>query len=398
MKKREMRYNWEKYNWGIYCIIIAIAVFLILYCAYPNTDQDNARYILSAISQGLAAILALVFTITLVVAQMTRRYTAMDKIIFRLETILLMIVFGIGVVTPLLVLKFGLCRLGISLSIALAFFCVFSLLPFLKGVNGVLKYDIGIVNLNEEIMEAIELGYEPRAINKIKELNDMGKDAVKEFREDAVRKILNQLSGIGKKSAEKRFEYATSLVVGGLREIGIGCIENGFDGMTPETPEKAVTGLKDIGVAAAKNGSENLSKIVRVADGLKDVGVKAAENRRVRTTINAVRGLKDVCMEIKPKELNDIRNKEDIIKNKNDREIAMSAKYTKIIAVDNIWCLGAFVTEYMPDRIDLVIENLKEIKEEIGRDLLMPYEKDFIKDHPNLKSALEKFKRRYTER
>ena len=397
-KRSERRYKWKKYDWWIYCVIIAIAIFLILYYCYPDTEQDNARYILSAISQGLAAILALVFTITLVVSQMTRRYTAMDKIIFRLETILLMIVFGIGVVTPLLVLKFGFWRHGINLSIALAFFCVFSLLPFLKGVNGVLKYDIGIVNLNEEITEAIELGYKPR-ISKIRELKEIGESAIKESREDDVKKILNQLSGIGKKSAEKRFEYATSLVVGGLREIGIGCIENGFDGMIPETSEIAVMGLKDIGVAAAKNGSEDLSEIVRVAiDGLKDVGVKAAENRRVRTTINAVRGLKDVCMEIKPKELKDIRNKEDIIKNKKDREIAMLAKYTKIIAVDNVWCLGAFVTEYMPDRIDFVIENLKEIKEEIGRDLLMTYEKDFIKDHPNLKSALEEFKRRYTER
>ena len=378
---------------------MTLAVFSVLYFVHPNECPDNARYILSAISQGLAAILALVFTITLVVAQMTRRYTAMDKIILRRETIFLMIVFGFGIIAPLLVLEFGFWRWGVILSIVIASFCVFSLLPFLLGVNsGVLKYDSWVENLNEEIMEAIELGYEPRAINKIRELNEIGKDAVGEFREDAVRKILIQLSGIGKKSAEKRFEYATSLVVGGLREIGIGCIENGFDGMIPETSEIAVMGLKDIGVAAAKNGSEDLSEIVRVAiDGLKDVGVKAAENRRVRTTINAVRGLKDVCMEIKPKELKDIRNKEDIIKNKKDREIAMLAKYTKIIAVDNVWCLGAFVTEYMPDRIDFVIETLKEIKEEIGRDLLMKYEKDFIKDHPNLKSALEEFKRRYKE-
>ena len=386
-----MKNKWIKCKYWIYCLIPTLVVFSILYYFHPDECPDNARYILSAISQGLAAILALVFTITLVVTQMTRRYTAMDKIVFRPETISLMIVFGIGIIAPLLVLYFGFWGPGVILSIVIASFCVFSLLPFLIGVNSVLKYDIGIVNLNEEITEAIESGYEPRAKNKIKELSDMGKDAV--------RKILIQLSGIGKKSAEKRFEYATSLVVGGLREIGIGCIENGFDGMIPETSEIAVMGLKDIGVAAAKNGSEDLLEIVRVAiDGLKDVGVKAAENRRVRTTINAVRGLKDVCMEIKPKELKDIRNKGDIIKNKKDREIAMLAKYTKIIAVDNVWCLGAFVTEYMPGRIDFVIENLKEIKEEIGRDLLMTYEKDFIKDHPNLKSALEEFKRRYTER
>ena len=156
MKKREMRYKWEKYKWWIYCVIIAIAVFLILYYCYPDTEQENARYILSAISQGLAAILALVFTITLVVAQMTRRYTAMDKIIFRHETIFLMIIFGLGVVTPLLVLKTELWRFGVNLSIAFTVFCVFSLIPFLKGVNWVLKYEFGVNALYREIMVAIE--------------------------------------------------------------------------------------------------------------------------------------------------------------------------------------------------------------------------------------------------
>ena len=404
-KKSEMRYKLEKYKWWI-LFIITLAVFSILSIsdyANPNECPENARYILSAISQGLAAILALVFTITLVVSQMTRRYTAMDKFIFRrkTKTIILMIIFGTGVVTPLLVLKLGFWRYGVNLSIVIAFFCVFSLIPFLKGVNDVLKYDIGIGNLDEEILEAIELGYEPRAINKIRELNEIGESAVREFRKDAVKDILIQLSGIGKKSAGKRFEDATSLVVRGLREIGIGSIKND---MFPEIDEIreiqeiAVMGLKDIGVEAAKNRSEELSGVVRGAiDGLKDIGTKAAENGFVRTTINAVRGLKDVCMEIKPEELKNIRNKEDIIKNKKDIEIAMLAKYDKYIAVNGVWCLGAFVTEYIPDLVDFVIENLKEMEGVIGRDLLMEYEKGCIMDYPNLKSALEEFKRRYNE-
>ena len=400
-KKSEMRYKWEKckrwilckwgkYNRWIICIIITLAVFSILYHVHPEEYPENARYILSAISQGLAAILALVFTITLVVAQMTRRYTAMDKIIFRRETIFLMTVFGIGIIAPLLVLEFGFWRWGVNLSISFAVFCVFSLLPFLKGVNSVLKYDIGIVNLNEEIMEAIESGYESKANNKIMELNEIGRGAVKEFREDAVRNILIQLSGIGKKSAGKRFEDATSLVIRGLREIGIGSIENGFDDMFPETAEISVMGLKNSGVEAAKVDQRGLLEVAGEAiDGIKVIGTKAAEDGFVRTTINAVRGLKDVFMEIKPKEL------KDILKNKKDIEIAMLAKYAKIIAVNNVWCLGAFVTEYMPDQIDVVIENLKKIEVEIGRDLLMKYEKGCISDHPNLKSALEEFKRRY---
>ena len=459
---------------------MALAVFSLLSIvdyANPNECPENARYILSAISQGLAAILALVFTITLVVSQMTRRYTAMDKIIFRRGTIFLMLVFGTGIILPLFALKFGWFCVGINSSIALAGFCVFSLLPFLKDINSVLKYDIGIANLDEEIMEAIELGYEPKAKNKIMELNKIGKDAVGEFRKDAVRNILNPLSGIGKKSAGKRFEDATSLVVRGLREIGIGSIK---DDMFPEIDEIteiteiAVMGLKDIGVEAAKNRSEELSGVVQEAiDGLKDIGTKAAENRFVRTTINAVRGLKDVFMEL--------RDSTELI-DKKDKLTVLINKHGKYNAVNGVWCLGAFVTEYIPERVDFVIQNLKEIeylfswdnvpgtdserllrflrddldigwaenaeisksddgktiriyKDENSAEMMidekkekatleisdgkthnlkvkkedeklniyevMKYEKgcikDYIKDYPNLKSALEKFKKRYNE-
>ncbi|MBE9594512.1 MAG: hypothetical protein IMF19_13660 [Proteobacteria bacterium] len=90
------------------------------------------------------------------------------------------------------------------MSIVTASFCVFSLIPFLKGVNDVLKYDIGIGNLNEEIMEAIELGYEPKAKHKIMELNEIGRGAVKEFREDVASNIIILLSDIGKKNSREK--------------------------------------------------------------------------------------------------------------------------------------------------------------------------------------------------
>ena len=356
-KVSEIRYKWEKYNWWIYCLIIAIAVFLILYYCYPDPDpdQDNARYILSAISQGLAAILALVFTITLVVSQMTRRYTAMDKIIFRPETILLMLVFGFGVVTPLLVLKFGLCRPGISLSIALAVFCVFSLLPFLKGVNRVLKYEFGVNALYREIMVAIESGIEESIDTG--ELTEIGERAVMEAPENTVVTIIRFLSQIGKKCAEKGLGDETYWVVYKLSDIGVKSVGKGFE----EASFFAVKGLKDVGVEAAKNRLKSLFEPANVA----------------------IEGLKDIFMVLK-----DSRELKD--------------KYNKYNAVNGLWCLGAFVTEYMPDLVDFVIKNLKEIEEEIGRDLLMEYEKgcisDHLSDHPNLKSALEEFKRRYNER
>ncbi len=197
-----MRYKWKRYNWWLYCVFATIAFGLFLYYLHPSTDQDNARYILSAISQGLAAILALVFTITLVVAQMTRRYTAMDKFIFRYETIILMIVFGIGVVTPLLILKWGFWEQGVNLSIVVAIFCVFSLMPFLKGINWVLKYKFGVNTLyKENISVAVE------------ELTEIGERAVTETPENTVENIISSLSQIGKECAEKGLGYETYLVV-----------------------------------------------------------------------------------------------------------------------------------------------------------------------------------------
>jgi hypothetical protein len=382
----EMRDKWKRYNlWIIYIIltVITVAIFVILCCVYPTTDQDNARYILSAISQGLAAILTLVFTITLVVAQMTRRYTAMDKIIFRWETIFLMIVFGVGVVTPLLVLKFGFWGQGVNVSIALAFFCVFSLLPFLKGVNGVLKYDIGVENLYEESMTAINLEDEAGTDARIGELVEIGKGAVKESCERVVVNIVRRLSQIGKKCAEKGEGNATFWVVNSLKDIGVESVGRRFE----EASFFAATGLKGIELEVAKIGLTGGlwdDSATDAIDGLKDIGTKAAEKglKKWDITIRAVEGLKDVFTEL---------HKSRGLK---DREESERQKY---IAVNGVWCLGAFVMEYLPEQCDRVIQKLKEIGSEIGRDWLMKYEEGCIVDHPNLKSALEVFKKRYNE-
>lgn len=357
---------WKKYNLLIYCVIIAIAVFLILYYCYPDTEQDNARYILSAISQGLAAILALVFTITLVVAQMTRKYTAMDKIIFRHETIFLMIIFGFGVIIPLLALKISFWNWGVNLSIAVAVFCVFSLIPFLKGVNGVLKYEFGVNALYKEIMVAIES--ENKESVDVEELTEIGEKAVTEAPENTVVTIIRLLSIIGKKCAEKGLGDETSWVVCKLSDIGVESVGRKFE----EASFFAATGLKEIGVVAAKIGLTGgllYDPATDAINGLKDIGAKAAEKGLVKwgTTICTVEGLKDVGMELKD----------------------------EYMAVNGLWCLGAFVTEYLPEQVDRVIQNLKEMEKKIGRDLLMRWERNCINDYPNLKSSLEEFKKRY---
>ena len=366
-KKSEMRYKWVKYKYWIYCLIPTLVVFLILYCTHPNECPENARYLLSAISQGLAAILALVFTITLVVAQMTRRYTAMDKIIFRSETKFLMVFFGIGIIAPLLVLELGLWELGVLLSIVIASFCVFSLLPFLIGVNSVLKYDIGIVNLDEETMEAIELGYKPRAINKVEELNGIGESAIGESREDVISVIAHVLSRIGMKSAEKKWWYVTLQVVYALENIGLKSVEKGFK---YNSTGGIVDGLRFIANKTSKEievgGDFKDAVIVEVLRGLSDIGVNAAK-----------KGLGDII-----------------------KDVAEHLTHVGQVSRDKkamiwLWCLGAAVTKYMPEYVDDIIRNIRELEETISGDWLPLAERMCMERYPDLdlKDAFEKFKR-----
>ena len=376
-----MKYKWKKYNlWIIYILItvITVTIMVILHYVHPNTYQENARYILSAISQSLAAMLALTITVVFMVIAIVKRYSAMRMILFNPVTMFSMIVFGTGIILPLFALKFGWFCIGVNLSIVIAIFCILSLFPFLKKVSDVLMYDIGYVILYGNTLDAIKLENETKADKGIIELESICKYAIEEFRENVVKNILIQLSIIGKKSAEKRFEYATYRVVDGLRDRGIESIDKGFDDMM--TVGIAVDGLGAIGVEASKNRPDDWSVIVRkVTDSMESVGVKAVEKGFGYTTIHAVRGLKDVV--VKLSDSTELRD--------------MKTKYIAANAVQGVWCLGGFVTKYMPERAGTVIQNLKEIEKEIGKDLLMKWEKNCVNKYPDLKSSFEKLKRGY---
>lgn len=372
---------WGKYKWWTPCMIITPIAVLILYYVPSNECIDNARYILSAISQSLAAMLALTVTVMFMVAPMAKRYSAMRTILFNPIIVFSMIAFGTGIILPLFALKFGWFYIGVNLSIVIAIFCILSLFPFFKKVSDVLMYDAGYVILYGEILDAITLESETKADQGIIELESICKYAIEEFRENVVKDILIQLSIIGKKSAEKRFEYATYRVVNGLRDGGIKSIDKGFDDIT--TAGVVVDGLGGIGVEVAKNRPDYYWSVIvrKVTDSMESIGVKAVEKGLGSTTIRTVSGLKDVIVELgRDTGLSD-----------------MKSKYVAANAVQGVWCLGAFVTEYMPLHVDNVLQNLKEIEKEIGKDLLMKWRENCVNKYPHLKSSFKEFTRRYDE-
>ncbi|MCK4814444.1 hypothetical protein KA005_01635, partial [bacterium] len=313
MQNQHTKNIFDEFKYYILSVIIAIAVIVVLKL-FPTEicPVDNARYILSAISQSLAALLALVFTITLVAAQMTRRYSAMDKIIFRSETICLMSAYGIGIILPVLMLKFGFWYKGVVVSIFIATFCVFSLFPFLRGVNTTLR-EIGIDNLVDEAEEAIYSGFEAKAINRVVELKEIGEDIVKRRREKRAVQIVNGLVSIGTEALDnkdKEFEKLISCVVKTLSSMGSNAANNKLD----DVILKVGQGLEDIGVAVAIK--QWILEMQSIIIGLERIGSLAAENN-IEATHRMVIGL---------------------------------------------WVLGAAAKEYLPECVGDVIRSLKKLE------------------------------------
>lgn len=110
-----------------------------------------------------------------------------------------------GIIAPLLVLKFGYFCTGVNLSIGIAVFCVFSLIPFLIGVNRVLMYEVGVGNLHEDIMGAIESGNDLRASGGIREWYAIYRSAIEDSRDGIVDRVLSSVLIMGSKSIERGF-------------------------------------------------------------------------------------------------------------------------------------------------------------------------------------------------
>jgi len=367
-----MRYKWGKYNWWIYCLIIAIALFAILYRVYPNTDQDNARYILSAISQGLAAILALVVTVTFIVAQMMGRYAATKKIILNSGTKFLMLLFGTGIILPLFALKFSWFCVGVNLSIVIASLCIASLLPFLKDVSDVLMYDVAYVNLYGEITDAIELRKEVKAVQGIIDLKSICKDAIKESREEVTFEIIHFLSEIGKKSIEKEMEDMTYRAVDSLSELGKEAAENNWERVTRH---KTVIGLMTIGKQSIEKKWEDV--IRKVVDGLISIGVIAARKRWKGVVRNASGFLEKVS-------------------------VNFAGQEEGLESAAGLWILGAAVEK---DLTEIVVERILELRKwesstsnDFFKKAFNRAREDINEHYPDLNPSFKEFKRRYDVR
>lgn len=197
----EIRKNMNEMHtyWGI-CFVCGFFVFEISLIINSNliTSEEGIKYLLSAISQALAAVFTLVFTVSLMVATMAGKYTAIDKF-FNRDTISFMALFAIGIILPILLLNIdsnSIYPYGffVSLSTGLATFCIVAVIPYLKSLNNILKFDIGVSNLISMLHESIESQSNTRANTAIYDLLEIGNSAIENKREGPAEIIGFQIS------------------------------------------------------------------------------------------------------------------------------------------------------------------------------------------------------------
>jgi hypothetical protein len=300
VKKLKIKWYVKPKKWEMFCGLGALAVFTLTYLL-PIAEGDDVLYLLSATSQGLAAIFTLVFAITIFGAQMMRKFTAIDDLINK-WTKILMIAFTIGIILPLIQLKtdkdilnissVSTANLSLAIDLGLATFCILAIIPYLIWVNRIVKYKGGVSKLSEEAAEAIDSDYRATASHRIDELAELGKGAVKEELKNETNDIISKLKKLGKDVVDKEWADVTDSVLMHLKQIGLAAAERKLDGSSGFEPAFSATyaaleALGEVGCRAAEKGlvtTYGFPVVDSAISGLREISLKAMDSDLSDTT------------------------------------------------------------------------------------------------------------------
>jgi hypothetical protein len=138
-----------------------ILLFLItesMFLSLPLGTSTDIQYLLSAMSQALAALFALVFTIVLVVSQMAsiHSHRLVDSV-FGKATKFYMTFFALAVITPFIALKTQYYRVVfVWISGTLAIICIIYLIPFMFSVKENLKIESLLISTSRKSAEKVK--------------------------------------------------------------------------------------------------------------------------------------------------------------------------------------------------------------------------------------------------
>lgn len=307
-----------------------------------HTDADSARYMLSALVQSQAAIIAIVVTLTLVAVQLTASaYSPRVIRIFRdnPDMWILLLFYGVSISYGLLVLKMiqagDLRQIPLFLhpleyhifsAYVAVVFTFFMLFPYMWNIinllnpaniinrlkikitksnilnseedpvqpimdivhRSIMKYDlettrVGLKAVTDHVLKIIDSdGEEKISGHFCKHLERVGKLAVSKTDEESTAEVIENLEVFGKSTAEKGLQGATGQTAAFLYAVGVTAVEKGLAGAAG----RAVESLEAVGVAAAEKRLENATP--HVALYLGHFGKSTAEKGYNYTTKQTV--------------------------------------------------------------------------------------------------------------
>jgi hypothetical protein len=257
------------------------------------TDSPQMLYLLSAVAQSLAAILALVFTISLIVAQFSSRYS--QRTLFRFfdkPTIALILLFIASVFLPFWLLAQP-NPVFAKASLILAGTCLFLLLPYFASFRHKINPEHMIDELKDKTLRRIK---KETIVDRKGEINDvttslnniiMSAYALKDY--DTFEHGIKALTDIAYE-LEKKFPISPPDfdIYPRITDIGISTLE---DPIAIRQIVNVMEGQTDRILKVNEHWGET-----NIAEAIGDIGIKAAQKRLDDATLTVVENLKTISI------------------------------------------------------------------------------------------------------
>lgn len=150
------------HNTGLILVIMifGVLVYFGLQTVSPLSlnNVTTEYYVLSAVAQSLAAIFALVFTITLIVVQSVTSHTDLIDTYFKdsFNAIVYPCFNGACIIFSLICLRLSCFGWSTNLSLAGAFISIFWAIPFILRTKDFIKYHVGIRRYSEKARSSLD--------------------------------------------------------------------------------------------------------------------------------------------------------------------------------------------------------------------------------------------------
>ncbi len=267
----------------------------------PTNDNPEALYLLSAIAQSLAAVLALVFTITLIVGQLSSRYS--HRLLggfFNKWTMGYIGLFISAVLLPIWLLgnpkpsEYISYPFSVKLTITLAVLSLTFLIPYFRSFKYKLDQEQILESLKQKTLKKLRLNI---AQQELSELHDevvtidntvMSSFVQKDY--DTFSKGVETLSEIAIKMFENDQAHVGRLTLERIKDAGIVSLDD------PRVPFIVLAKLNEVALETASmttiNGVQSSTRFVE------DIGVRSIDHDLVPIGMRAIEVLNQIGLRL----------------------------------------------------------------------------------------------------